>query len=80
MKINYKCSGMEKDWGYVCEDCKDLSVLTHKTSDDMHCHKCKKCGGDLLRHINKAPSLDADYHDSCRTHNIGWSLDGEEPR
>ena len=78
-KINYKCSGMLKDWPYICEDCKDTSILTHKTSDDMSCHECKKCGGHLLRHITVAPSLDADYHDSCRTHNIGWSLEGQDP-
>lgn len=73
MKINYKCSSVLKEWGYICEDCRDISMLIHKASDDMHCHKCEKCGGDLLRYISKAPSLDADYHQDHLTRNIGWA-------
>lgn len=79
IKINYRCSGIQKEWEYVCEDCREHVTLTHKTSDDMDHRHCEKCSGLLLRFIRKAPSLGADYHDSQRTHNIGWSLEGQDP-
>lgn len=72
MKINYKGCLAPRDWEYVCEDCCGRSVINHSVNVDMHSFTCDWCEGKLLRYINKAPLLDADYHQDHLTRNIGW--------
>ncbi len=77
MKINYKGSNAPRDWEYVCDDCRTHTIISHGRQEDMQHRKCDGCGGDLLRYIGKAPTLGAEYHDSLKSRNLGWSLDGE---
>ncbi len=71
-KINYKGNSLVIPFDYKCYECGDISIIEHKRSEDMRNRKCKKCEGELSRYITKAPCMDADYHDSLRTYNIGW--------
>ena len=72
MKINFKGCMTPRDWEYVCEECEERSVITHAVDEDMHDFSCNRCDGRLLRYIDKAPLLDADYHQDLLTRNIGW--------
>lgn len=72
MKINFKGCLALRDWEYICEDCSCREVRNHSVADDMHSFKCHNCNGELLRYIDKAPLLDADYHQDTLTRNIGW--------
>ena len=60
------------DFDYVCLSCRGESTLRHERSETMHGRVCGDCGGELSRHITQAPTLDADYHDRCKSHNLGW--------
>ena len=60
---------------YVCLTCKEHAVIKHQRNEDMTHRSCTKCAGNLARYISSPPALDADFHDSCRSYNIGW---GEE--
>ncbi len=73
MKINYSGGTIPMEWEYVCEDCRDYSIVTHARREDMKHRHCDKCGGLLLRVTRVAPSLDADYHQDQLTRNIGWA-------
>ena len=57
---------------YVCLTCAEHAVIQHKRSDPMKGRSCTKCAGVLSRYHDVAPMMDADYHDSCRSYNIGW--------
>jgi hypothetical protein len=57
---------------YVCLTCHEHSVIKHQRNEDMTHHKCTKCESPLSRFISAPPGLDADFHDSCRSYNIGW--------
>lgn len=63
---------MDVSFEYVCLTCKEHIILQHKRSEPMKGRKCTECEGNLARYHDKPPTLDADYHDSCRSYNIGW--------
>lgn len=77
MKINFTGSLAQRNWDYICEECEERSVITHCVDEDMHDFSCNRCDGRLLRYIDVAPSLGAEYHDSIKSANLGWSLEGE---
>lgn len=57
---------------YICLSCNGHTELFHKRSDDMRGRECPTCKGQLARYHDTAPMLDADYHESQLTHNLGW--------
>lgn len=61
---------------YVCLTCAEHTVIQHKRSDPMKGRSCTKCEGVLSRYHDEAPRLDADYHEGCLSHNIGWDENG----
>ena len=75
IKINYKgtdCRGTT--FLYLCGKCNHEQEEVHKASDDplIVCTECQYS-------MNKKPTainMDADHHDSCLYHNLGWSNDG----
>ena len=71
--VNFKggCT-ITHSYEYVCLRCTEHVVLKHKRNEDMTHRKCKECEGNLARYISAPPALDADFHDSCRSYNIGW--------
>jgi hypothetical protein len=71
-KINYKgtdCRGTL--FLYICPSCAWEQEVTHPASKEHH-EKCPSCQSFELVKKPTAPALDADYHDSCLSHNIGW--------
>lgn len=74
--INFRggCT-ITQDFEYICLTCKEQQVIRHERSDKMHGRECG-CGGKLTRYHDKPPALDGDYHDSCRSENIGWDENG----
>lgn len=61
---------------YVCLTCDEHTVIMHRRSDPMKGRQCTKCQGELSRYHDKPPMMDADYHDSQLTHNLGWDENG----
>ena len=74
--VNFKggCT-ITHSYEYVCLRCAEHVVLNHKRNEDMTHRKCIECEGDLSRYISAPPALDADFHDSCRSYNIGWETE-----
>jgi DNA-directed RNA polymerase subunit RPC12/RpoP len=73
MKINFKgACNIKVPFEYVCLTCREHEVIEHTRKEDMANRKCSACGNLMARHIDGAPSLDADYHESQLTHNLGW--------
>jgi len=64
------------DFEYVCLDCGEHEIVHHKRSDTMAGRECTNCSGLLARYHDKPPMMDADYHDSQLTHNLGWDENG----
>ena len=72
-KINYKgtdCRGTT--FLYYCGKCTHEQEETHPASEEpmVVCPECHYT-------MNKKPTavnMDADYHDGCKAHNIGWDL------
>ena len=60
---------------YVCLTCREHTTIQHRRSDPMHGRPCTQCAGTLSRYHDEAPCLDADYHDGCKSHNIGWDTE-----
>lgn len=72
-KINYKgtnCRGTLFE--YVC-DCGESKEVTHPAAENpcVHCDECNL----LMNKKPTVPALDADHHDSMRSHNIGWDTE-----
>lgn len=57
---------------YICLTCSEHAIIQHKRSEPMSGRPCTKCSGELARYHDVPPMMDADYHDSQRTHNLGW--------
>lgn len=71
IKINYKgtnCRGTL--FLYKCAVCTHEQEATHPASEEpvVRCDKCGHC----MDKKPTVPALDADHHDSMRSHNIGW--------
>jgi DNA-directed RNA polymerase subunit RPC12/RpoP len=71
-KINYKGSSCIIPFEYRCLECGEHTTIEQARKDDMRGRECPHCKGELVRYIGKPPSLDADYHESQKTHNLGW--------
>lgn len=75
IKVNYKgtsCRGTL--FTYKCPVCCHEQDVSHPASEEplVRCDKCNHC-------MNKkptVPALDADHHDSMKSHNLGWDTDG----
>lgn len=73
-KINYTGdSSRGVIYDYKCSTCGEEHQEIHGMMEEPKI-KCsvKKCKGICYKVILKAPSLDADHHDSMRSYNIGW--------
>jgi len=71
--INYKgtnCRGTL--YMYWCPRCEQEQEETHAAVESPTI-VCSECGGSYHMHRKPvATSLDADHHDSMKSHNIGW--------
>ena len=70
--IRYATQGAVMDWDYVCLGCSEITTISHLRTDTMRGRECPHCKGQLSRHISAAPALDADFHESQKSHNLGW--------
>ena len=73
--INIRFKGgcdLVQGFEYICLSCREQVTIQHKRSDKMRDRGCTKCEGVLSRFHDKPPALDGDYHDRCRSENIGW--------
>lgn len=72
-KVNYRGDyTMLHSYEYKCTSCDETHILRHKIKELDEPHACPCCGGRLKRHITTVPALDADFHDDCKSFNIGW--------
>jgi hypothetical protein len=70
-KINYKgtdCRGTL--FLYRCPSCECEKEVTHPASEEHH-EMCLCNRAELIKKPT-VTALDADYHDGCKSHNIGW--------
>lgn len=72
-KINYKGSSYILPFEYQCMSCEEHTIVEHLRKDSMKGRVCPKCGGELVRYMGKPPALGADYHESMKFRNIGWT-------
>lgn len=75
-KVNYRGAGIIQDFDYICKECGYTGTIAQKRSEDMDKRRCPECKKKrkkvfMLRHITKAPALDADFHYNCHSSNIG---------
>ena len=71
IKINYKgTSSRGINYIYRCGRCGEEQAVTHPAIEEPIV-ACKSCDCECNKKP-AAPALDADHHDSMRSHNIGW--------